>query len=178
MIHSLTGEFEIDSGIIRVFGQNIQDNFETFYQDLGVVFQEDIVLNEFSVKDMLLLFGTINSDSTSELQNKIDHISNMLNLHQSLDSKTDELSGGQKRKLMLALAILRQLNILVLDEPTSGVDANSRHEIWKTIGSMKNCTILVTSHALEESEQVSTKIVVMKTGQVAFSGSANDLRFE
>jgi ABC-type multidrug transport system ATPase subunit len=102
----------------------------------------------------------------------------MLNLDQSLDIKTDELSGGQKRKLMLALALLRQPNILILDEPTSGVDVNSRHEIWKTIASMENCTALITSHALEESEQIATKIIVMKTGKIAFSGSATELRFE
>jgi ABC-2 type transport system ATP-binding protein len=125
-----------------------------------------------------MFFGSLHQIPETDLEIKMEQISNMLNLSQSLDSQTDDLSGGQKRKLMLALAMIHQPKILILDEPTSGVDANSRHEIWKSISSLKNCTILVTSHALEESEQISTKIIVMKTGQVAFSGSGNDLRFE
>jgi ABC-type multidrug transport system ATPase subunit len=178
MIHLLTGEFEIDSGNIFVFGQNIEKNYELLYQNLGIVFQDDLVLKDISAKEIMTFFGSFHQYTEEELQMKIEQIAHILNLDQILNTKSDELSGGQKRKLMFALALLCQPNILILDEPTSGVDTNSRHEIWKAIASMENCTILITSHALEEFEQISTKIVVMKVGGVAFSGSANDLRFQ
>jgi ABC-type multidrug transport system ATPase subunit len=107
MIYSLTGEFEINSRKMFVFGQNIEKNYELLYQNLGVVFQDDMIFQNIPAKEIMIFFGLFHQYTEEELEIKIEQIAQMLNLDQVLNTKMDELSGGQNRKLMLALVLIR-----------------------------------------------------------------------
>lgn len=93
-------------------------------------------------------------------------------------TKASDLSGGQKRKLCLSIAFMGSPEFVVLDEPTAGIDVNSRQVIWKAISLFKNTTSLITSHSLEEAELVSSRLFVMKSGKIVFMGTSTELRKE
>jgi ABC-type multidrug transport system ATPase subunit len=86
------------------------------------------------------------------------------------------LSGGQKRKLCIALSLLGNPPVVIMDEPTAGVDVQARQIIWKTIASLRNTTSLITSHALEEAEAVSSRLFIVSQGHVPFCGTSTELR--
>lgn len=95
-----------------------------------------------------------------------------------LNNRAGDLSGGQKRKLCIALSLLGNPPLVIMDEPTAGVDVQSRQTIWKTIASLKDVTTIVTSHALEEAEAVSSRMFIVSRGKLVFTGTSTSLRNE
>jgi len=176
LINSLTGAHEIDNGSISIDSENIRNDFSSIHDILGVTFQSNVFIDQLTVREHFVLFGSLFTIDNERIRVDMERICRILDLDESLEQKSSELSGGQKRKLSLAIAVLRNAPLIVLDEPTCGIDPKSRKDIWDFIGSLKGSTILVTTHALEESESILPRIIVVRKGKVSFSGSPSELR--
>jgi ABC-type multidrug transport system ATPase subunit len=111
-----------------------------------------------------------------DIKSSMNDFCNSLKLNEMIDNRAGDLSGGQKRKLCVALSLLGNPPFVVMDEPTAGVDVQSRQTIWKTIASLRNTTTLITSHALEEAESVSSRMFIVSRGKLVFSGTSTSLR--
>jgi ABC-type multidrug transport system ATPase subunit len=138
-------------------------------------FQENVFIKELTTRENLKFFGTIRG-LTKSLSNDINYLSDQIGLTHCLDTVADSMSGGEKRKLSILIALLQRPSILILDEPTSGIDVSARQQIWKVINSYKETTSLISLHALEEGEAVCSKIIVMQDGELKFGGTPAELR--
>jgi ABC-type multidrug transport system ATPase subunit len=128
------------------------------------------------MREHLLLFGAFRGVDETELEAAIDFFADTLQLREMLTNRSRDLSGGQKRKLCIALSLLGNPPIVIMDEPTAGVDVQARQLIWKTISALKDTTTIVTSHALEEAEAVSSRLFIVAGGKLPFSGTSTELR--
>jgi ABC-type multidrug transport system ATPase subunit len=113
-----------------------------------------------------------------EIEQTLMFFADILQLTPMLDNRAGDLSGGQKRKLCIALSLLGHPRIVLMDEPTAGVDVQARQLIWKTIATLQDTTVIVTSHALEEAEAVSSRLFVVIGGKLPFVGTSTELRNE
>jgi ABC-type multidrug transport system ATPase subunit len=110
------------------------------------------------------------------LEESIDFFAHTLQLTHMLDNRAGDLSGGQKRKLCISLSLIGNPPIVIMDEPTAGVDVQARQLIWKTIASLDGTTSIITSHALEEAEAVSSRLFIVSKGKLPFCGTSTELR--
>jgi len=175
-LSALTGSIEPENGILYLSGEKIISGFSEIQKYVGIAFQDNVFFPSLSVKDHLHLFGRIRGIDENELNEHIERITNSLDFHSSLSTLAGSLSGGQKRKLCMALAFIGDPPIVILDEPTAGVDVTSRQIIWKSMSQFKKTTIIVSTHSLEEAESVSSRIFVLKSGKLAFNGTSSELR--
>lgn len=150
-------------------------NFSMLQPYLGVVFQENVFVSYLSVRENLILFGTLRGISKEDIETFTYFFADALQMRDSLSKLAKDLSGGQKRKLCLAIALIGNPSILLLDEPTSGVDVQGRQLIWKLISSLTT-TSIVTTHGLEEAEAASTRIFLINNGKIPFTGNSAELR--
>jgi ABC-type multidrug transport system ATPase subunit len=178
LINCLIGAIEADSCNIEVFGELVEQDFEILYDNLGIVFQDDPLIDRLSVKEHLELFARLNGAVGEQLENDVSLFANMLDLSPSLNKNAKVLSGGEKRKLCLAIALLKRPSIIILDEVTSGLDVMSRQLVWKAISEFENMTGIISVHSVEEAESVCSRMLVLKKGREAFIGSAAELRNE
>ncbi|EAY19778.1 ABC transporter family protein [Trichomonas vaginalis G3] len=179
LIGTMTNTLVADDGRISLFGHDSTDvysGFEEIKQCSGVCFQGNTIVPELSIRDHLSLFGTIRGLTPEQIIDRTDLLLSSLQLTSIAEMQSLNLSGGQKRKLCIAIALLSKPPIIVLDEPTAGVDFEARQNIWKVLASQKESVCMITSHALEESEQVCNKIFVMSKGEIKKKGSATELR--
>jgi ABC-type multidrug transport system ATPase subunit len=176
LIDTLIGAQAATSGTIFVFDEQIEHNFGRLYTHLGIVFQDNCLLDNFNCIEHLRLFGEMHGYEGAELEDTVNTFMSMFQVGGCSNTLAKTLSGGEKRKLCIAIALLSHPSILILDEPTAGVDAQSRQLIWKAISRFQNMTALVSAHSLEEAESISSRMVVMKSGKIAFLGTAAELR--
>ena len=177
LIDLLVGAIETQSGNIDICGYNLSDVYYEYHCQLGVVFQENTLYDQLTVKDHFLLFSFC-IKTNEELFEEMNSLCQLLNLSNVMDSHTESLSGGEKRKLCLALALIQKPKFLIVDEPTSGVDVFCREQIWRVVGNLPETTVIASTHSLEESEYISTRFVVLRKGNVAFSGTGVEMRLE
>lgn len=150
------------SGQIELNGRSVdqEDQFE-IYRDCGVCPQFDPVWELLTVKEHLKIYGQIKGMSGAELQENIDYYLDVLNIRPHQDKLTYQLSGGNKRRLCVAMAFIGAPNLLFMDEPSTGLDPQARHHLWNTIKqtiSMRNSSILLTTHSMPEAEALCNKI--------------------
>jgi ABC-type multidrug transport system ATPase subunit len=179
LIGILSQNLAADSGFLSLFGRSQVDaagRLEELLQCCGVCFQDNVLIPQLSVRQHLALFGSVRGMNPSMLNARVEALMSQLLLASCQNSRADSLSGGQKRKLCVAIALLANPPILILDEPTAGVDFQSRQLIWKVIAARIGSATFLTSHALEEAESVCNKIFVLRHGQLVFQGSATELR--
>lgn len=176
LINALVGAIDIDSGSIAVFGQEIEQDFSVLYANLGIVFQDNVLIDELTCDEYLRLWCDLQGESSVQASSDISYFCSLLGIGDCLAKQSNSLSGGQKRKLAIALALIRKPAILILDEPTAGVDVQARQCIWKAICSVDGLTCLISAHSLEEAENIASGILVMKKGEKAFYGTAAELR--
>jgi ABC-type multidrug transport system ATPase subunit len=174
LISAITSAQSFDSGEIDIYENNIEEN-PNAVKSVGVVFQESVFVKEITARENLKFFGTLRG-LTKSLESDITYLADQIGLTHCLDSESGSMSGGEKRKLSILIALIQKPQILVLDEPTAGVDAAACHQIWKVINSYKDTTSLISAHALEEAESVCSKIIVMQNGELKFGGSPTELR--
>lgn len=153
-------------------------DFSILQKFIGVVFQENVFVDFLSVRENLHLFGTFRGLSKNSINQFINFFGASLQMTDSLDVLSRNLSGGQKRKLCVAISLIGNPSILLMDEPTSGVDVQARQLIWKVISSLSNTTAIITTHGLEEAEAVSSRLFIIKKGELPFIGNAAELRRE
>ena len=179
LIKALTGSLQCDTGKLYLFENPKPFDFSCLRNYLGVCFQDNYFFPVLNLYDHLRFFATIRGVPKELIDREINNLTDMLNLENSFKTKAIDLSGGQKRKLSVAIALIGSPCLVIMDEPTSGVDIMSCHAIWKTIGSFNNkTTCLVSSHNLEEAESISSRLFIMRDGELVFDGNLEELRKE
>ena len=180
LINTMTNTIQPDSGNISLFGHECIENpyigFDELRRCSGVCYQVNSLIPELTVREHFSLFASVRGMTKRQIKDRTEMLLSQLNLDKSTDSKAGDLSGGQKRKLCIAIALLAKPPILILDEPTSGVDFESRQNIWKVLSTQSQSVTFITSHALEEAESACNKIFIMQKGQITFGGSSTELR--
>lgn len=176
LLNILSGVIEQTTGTISLYGGDYTANFRSIQQVLGVCFQENTLFKMLTVRQHFFLFGYLKGLKDEEIMSVMTFFSKGLNLEHVLNKKAKFLSGVEKRKLCISLSLLGSPPVVIMDEPTAGIDIQSRQLVWKFISSLKNTTFIVTSHALEEAGSVSSRLFVMSKGSLIFTGTTNELR--
>lgn len=171
LIDIIVSALESDSGSIRILGENIKGKRFAIQNSLGVSFQEDVLFNTLSVQDHFTFFCDLSGLPPEEAEVTME----ALDLKSKAATKAKDLSGGEKRRLSVGLALLRRPKVLILDEPTAGVDAQCRAVIWRAISSFE-ATALVTTHSLEDAADACTEVAVLRSGSLAFRGTPSEMR--
>jgi ABC-2 type transport system ATP-binding protein len=174
LISILAGLNRADSGSVRVLGHDVVSDYRTARRKLGVVPQELVFDPFFTVRETLRLqsgyFGLTNNDDW------IDEVMANLDLTSKADANMRALSGGMKRRVLVAQALVHRPPVIVLDEPTAGVDVELRQTLWKFISRLnrEGHTVVLTTHYLEEAESLCDRIAMLKFGEVvALDRTAN-----
>ena len=166
LISILAGLARADAGIVEIMGHDVVRDYRQARRALGVVPQELVYDPFFNVRETL----RIQSDYFGLKGNGawIDEVMHHLDLTQHADKNTQNLSGGMKRRLLVAQALVHKPAVIVLDEPTAGVDVDLRRSLWEFISRLnrEGHTILLTTHYLEEAEALCGRIAMLKAGQV------------
>ena len=140
---------------------------------LGVVPQEDTLDQELRVRENLVIYGRYFGLSRSEVRARADRLLDFVQLGDRADSKVEPLSGGMKRRLTIARSLINEPEMLLLDEPTTGLDPQARHVVWERLFRLKQqgVTLVLTTHYMDEAEQLCDRLVVMDGGRIAAEGS-------
>lgn len=178
IINTISVALSSDGGTMNLFNNGETTHFKDIHRYLGICFQENVLIDLLSVKEHFDIFGEICGLSREEKNATMECLGSKLQLEHVFNIRSRDLSGGQKRKLCLSLSLLGNPRIIIMDEPTAGVDVQSRQLIWKTIAGLKGSTCLITSHALEEAEAVSTRLFIVSRGKIPFMGTSTELRRE
>ncbi len=180
LISMISGILLPDAGSIEVFGVDVAKDTIATKQLLGVVPQEIVVEMAFTVYEVLYYFGGMYGIPVSERKDRIVSVLKDLNLEDKMNDRARNLSGGMKRRLMIAKAMLHRPKLLILDEPTAGVDVSLRQKIWELVRRLnqEGTTILFTTHYLEEAEQLCESITLVDHGKVITSGKLKDIQQE
>ncbi|XP_061092959.1 glucosylceramide transporter ABCA12-like [Conger conger] len=170
----LTGLFGPTSGSIEVYGRDMQTNISEIRRDLGVCMQYDVHFDHLTTKEHLLLYGQIKAPhwTQAELQHEVRKILQETGMYAHRHKRVGTLSGGMKRKLSISIAFIGGSRLVVLDEPTTGVDPCSRRSIWDiVIQHKKDRTIILSTHHLDEAEVLSDRIAFLERGGLKCCGS-------
>ena len=144
---------------------------------LGVVPQEDTLDNELTVRENLLVYGRYFGLPRKLINERTDQLLDFVQLTERAGDQVDPLSGGMKRRLTIARSLINDPDILILDEPTTGLDPQARHVVWDRLFSLKQrgVTLILTTHYMDEAEQLCDRLVVMDHGTIAAEGTPRDL---
>jgi lipooligosaccharide transport system ATP-binding protein len=144
---------------------------------LGVVPQEDTLDNELTVRENLLVYGRYFGLPRNLIKERTDQLLDFVQLTERANDQVDPLSGGMKRRLTIARSLINDPDILILDEPTTGLDPQARHVVWDRLFSLKQrgVTLILTTHYMDEAEQLCDRLVVMDHGKIAAEGTPREL---
>uniref|UniRef100_A0A8C2TPX5 ATP binding cassette subfamily A member 12 n=1 Tax=Coturnix japonica TaxID=93934 RepID=A0A8C2TPX5_COTJA len=173
-ISILTGLFPTSSGTIIVYGKDIKTDQEVIRKNMGICMQHNVLFNYLTTKEHLLLYGYIKVPhwSKEELYQEVKRTLKETGLYSHRHKLAGSLSGGMKRKLSIAIALLGGSRVVILDEPTTGVDPCSRRSIWEIISkNKKGRTIILSTHHLDEAEVLSDRIAFLEHGGLKCCGS-------
>lgn len=172
-INLLTGILNYDSGEIFYRGHSFHQNISSVRKTIGLCNQQDILYPDLTVEEHMELMGKIRGKSGVELYAEIQETMSKVGLTSERKKPAKTLSGGNRRKLSLGLAVLGGVRIVFLDEPTSGMDPNTRRFMWDLIKQLRDegKTILLTTHHLDEADELSDRLAVMSKGRVFAIGA-------
>src|SRR5438132_182075 len=144
---------------------------------LGVVPQLDTLDNELTVRENLVIYGRYFGLSRRELRERTDELLEFVQLSERADDPVEPLSGGMKRRLTIARSLVNKPDLLLLDEPTTGLDPQARHVVWDRLFRLKQqgVTLVLTTHYMDEAEQLCDRLVIMDRGKIAEEGSPQEL---
>ena len=178
LIDILTGIQSMDSGEIFINGKSIKTDKVEIRKQLGLVPQDIALLEELNAFDNLEYFGGLYGLAGQELKSQIEKLLEVAGLTDKKKEKVKNYSGGMKRRLNIAVAMLHNPSILILDEPTVGVDAQSRQHIFDYIQSLaeQGTTILYTSHYMEEIETLCKRVFILDLGEEVAYGTKEEVK--
>jgi lipooligosaccharide transport system ATP-binding protein len=164
-------------GELRVLGMDPATHGAEIRGRLGVVPQEDNLDIELSVWDNLIVYGRYFGIPRAVLKERAAMLLDFVQLSDRRDSKVDPLSGGMKRRLTIARALMNEPELLLLDEPTTGLDPQARHLVWERLYRLKQqgTTIVLTTHYMDEAEQLCDRLVIMDEGRIVDEGAPQAL---
>lgn len=167
----------ITEGKMTVFGLDPMVDGRSIRQRLGVVPQEDNLDLDLTVRENLYIYGRFHDMTRAELEPRIDELLEFAQLSERRDSRVEPLSGGMKRRLTIARALINDPDLVILDEPTTGLDPQARHLLWDRLYRLKQqgATLVITTHYMDEAEQLCDRLVVMDQGRIVAEGSPREL---
>ena len=176
-LRMLLGQSPRTSGVLSVFGESIESNLREIRQRTGIVPQADNLDPDFTVSENLRIYGLYFRITSSVLEQRIPKLLKLVELDHRAKDRISTLSGGMKRRLILARALINDPDLLLFDEPTTGLDPQARHMIWSQIHRLKRNgkTILLTTHYMEEAERLCDEIVIIDHGKLITQGPPKDL---
>jgi lipooligosaccharide transport system ATP-binding protein len=165
------------AGELRVFGLDPARDGPAIRARLGVCPQEDTVDAELRVRENLVVYGRFFGLSRAVCRQRADELLDFVALSDRREAKVEDLSGGMKRRLTIARSLVNSPQLLLLDEPTTGLDPQARHMVWEKLFRLKRqgVTLVLTTHYMDEAEQLCDRLVVMDGGRIVASGSPRDL---
>jgi lipooligosaccharide transport system ATP-binding protein len=165
------------SGTLSVLGMDPATHGPAIRARLGVVPQEDTLDLELSVRDNLVVYARYFDIPRKAARRKAEELLAFVHLEQWGEATVDTLSGGMKRRLTIARALVNEPDLLLLDEPTTGLDPQARHAVWDRLYRLKadGVTLVLTTHYMDEAEQLCDRLVVMNAGRIAAEGSPQEL---
>jgi lipooligosaccharide transport system ATP-binding protein len=166
-----------DAGSIRLCGEPIPGRARIARARVGVVPQFDNLDPDFTVRENLLVFGRYFGLSAAQCRAMVPSLLEFARLESKADARVSELSGGMKRRLTLARALVNDPDVLIMDEPTTGLDPQARHLIWERLRSLlaRGKTILLTTHFMEEAERLCDRLCVIEEGRKIAEGAPREL---
>jgi lipooligosaccharide transport system ATP-binding protein len=167
----------VSGGRLRVLGMDPATDGPRIRARLGVVPQEDNLDTELTVWDNLMIYGRYFDLDRPEIRRRAEELLEFVQLTDRRDSRVDPLSGGMKRRLTIARALINQPEVLLLDEPTTGLDPQARHMLWERLYRLKQTgvTLVLTTHYMDEAEQLCDRLVIMDGGHIVAEGSPASL---
>ena len=165
------------SGHLRVLGMDPMADGVKIRGRLGVVPQEDNLDRELSVYENLLTYGRYFNMSRADIDSRATELLDFVQLTERRDDQVEPLSGGMKRRLIIARGLINQPEMVILDEPTTGLDPQARHVVWDRLYQLKRegVTLIITTHYMDEAEQLCDRLVVMDKGRIVAEGSPRGL---
>jgi lipooligosaccharide transport system ATP-binding protein len=165
------------AGSLRLFGLDSQTHGREIRAQMGVVPQLDNLDGELTVEENLVVYGRYFDIPRAECRRRAAELLEFVQLSDRATSKVDPLSGGMKRRVTIARSLINQPRLLLLDEPTTGLDPQARHILWDRLYRLKQqgVTLVLTTHYMDEAEQLCDRLVVMDAGRIVAEGSPRDL---
>jgi lipooligosaccharide transport system ATP-binding protein len=164
-------------GSLEILGKDPVRDGSQIRGRLGVVPQEDTLDVELTVRENLLVYGRYFGLPRNVIRERTDQLLDFVQLADRGKAKVDDLSGGMKRRLTIARSLINDPDIIILDEPTTGLDPQARHVVWDRLYRLKQrgVTLILTTHYMDEAEQLCDRLVVMDHGKFAASGTPREL---
>ncbi len=176
-IRMLYGFSPPTAGTLEIFGLNISRHWREIKSRIGVCQQENTLDPDLTVAQNLEIFASYFNISKEVALERAGELLSFFALSHRSEDKVSELSGGMSRRLTLARALINRPDILILDEPTTGLDPQSRYQMWERLDALKGkgLTVLMTTHYMEEAEKLCDRLVIVDHGQVLVEGNPQDL---
>lgn len=177
-INILCGQLPKDAGTVYITGRNLDTDANTIKRNLGVVFQNSVLDTSLSVRDNLVSRAALYGIRGRECRERIRELSELLDFGELLGRTVGKLSGGQRRRIDIARALLHHPKILILDEPTTGLDPQTRNVLWNVIGELRKqekLTVFLTTHYMEEAADADY-VVILDSGSIAAEGTPLTLK--
>jgi len=177
-ISILCGQLAKDSGSVRVCGESIDQNMPHIARKLGVVFQNSVLDGALSVRDNLRSRAALYGITGTAFKARLAELAELLDFSGLLNRTLGKLSGGQRRRIDIARALLHRPEILILDEPTTGLDPQTRKLLWDVVQELRrreNLTVFLTTHYMEEAADADY-VVILDSGAIAAEGTPLDLK--
>ena len=174
MVYGVT---QATSGTIRVFGMDIRHNLRAVRSRLGVTLQQNVLIEALSPKENLQVFGRYHLLCEPELSRRAEQLIDFLELRSHADVPVRQLSGGFQRRLAIALSLINAPELLILDEPTTGLDPAVRLTLWSRVRELRDAgtTVLLTTHYMDEAQRLCDQVAIIAVGKVIASGSPAEL---
>ena len=168
------------SGTLEIFGQDPDLHGSEIRGQIGVVHQQETLDMELTVRENLLVFGRFFGMDRASIATRADELLELFQLSDRAKDQVEPLSGGMKRRLSIARSLIASPRILMLDEPTTGLDPQARHLLWDALQRLKRggTTIVLTTHYMDEAEQLCDRLVVMDQAKIVAEGSPRQLIVE
>ena len=177
-ISIICGQLQKDSGKVYVNGVDLDENIDKVKRDLGVVFQTSALDMPLTVRDNLKARASLYGIKKEEYDKRFQEIDSLLNIKPLLKRTFSKLSGGEKRRVDIARALLHEPQILILDEPTTGLDPQTRQLVWSAINKLreeKGITVFLTTHYMEETLNANY-VVILDSGRIVGEGTPIELK--
>jgi len=172
LIKIIPGTVKSNGGTVSLFGKPVDRKL------IGIVPQDDSLYSELTVKENLMFFGSLYGVSKDKLNKVSNQLITMLGLKNKKNALTKTLSGGMRKRLNIGCSIMHEPKLLIMDEPTVGLDPESRRLVWKIIRDIHNrgVTIIITTHYMDEADMLCDRVAIITNGVVAAIGSPDELR--
>jgi len=174
MIYGVT---RATNGAIRVFGKDINQHLRLIRSRLGVTLQQNVLIEALSPKENLRVFGRYHLLREPQLSRRADELIDSFDLRSHADVPVRQLSGGFQRRLAIALSLMNRPELLILDEPTTGLDPAVRLVLWSRIRELRTAgtTVLITTHYMDEAQRLCDRVAIVSAGKVLDTGIPTDL---